>query len=76
MRYGQFINDVIGFVIVALAVFLLVKQVNRIKGAIDRPKPAAAPATKECQFCASSISDPRHAVPTLHVTVVTNTSPR
>jgi large conductance mechanosensitive channel len=36
-------------------VFLLVKQVNRIKSAIDRPQ--AAPATtRECPFCASTIS--------------------
>jgi large conductance mechanosensitive channel len=56
IAYGQLINDVIGFLIVALAVFLLVKQVNRIKSAIDRPAPSAEPVTKECQFCASTIS--------------------
>lgn len=56
IAYGQFINDVLGFLIVALAVFLLVKQVNRIKSGLDKPTPAAAPATKECQFCASTIS--------------------
>jgi len=53
VAYGQFINDIIGFLIVAAAVFVLVKQVNRIKGA---PAPAAAPATKECPYCASTIS--------------------
>ena len=52
IAYGQFINDVIGFIIVALAVFLLVKQVNRIKG----PAPVAAPPTRDCPFCASAIS--------------------
>jgi len=56
IAYGQFINDVVQFVIVALAVFLLVKQVNRIKSAVDRPIPSAAPTTKDCQFCASTIS--------------------
>src|SRR5262245_26430492 len=56
IAYGQLINDVIGFLIVALAVFLLVKQVNRIKSAVDRPAPAAAPSTTECPFCASTIS--------------------
>ena len=55
IAYGQFLNDIIGFLIVALAVFLIVKQVNRIKSAVDRPAPAAA-ATKECPFCASTIS--------------------
>ena len=56
IAYGQFVNDVIAFLIVALAVFLVVKQVNRIKSAVDRPAPSAAPTTKDCPFCASTIS--------------------
>jgi large conductance mechanosensitive channel len=56
IAYGQFINDVIGFLIIAFVVFLLVKQVNRIKSAMDTPAPAGAPTTKECPFCASTIS--------------------
>ena len=56
IAFGQFLNDVINFLIVALAVFLLVKQVNRIKSAVDRPQPAASPTTQECPFCASTIS--------------------
>jgi large conductance mechanosensitive channel len=55
IAYGQFLNDVIGFLIVALAVFLLVKQVNRIKSAVDKPA-AAESVTKECRFCATTIS--------------------
>jgi large conductance mechanosensitive channel len=51
IAYGQFINELVGFVIVALAVFLLVKQVNRLK----RPVPVAAVSTKDCPFCASAI---------------------
>ena len=47
IAYGQFINDVIGF--------LIVKQVNRIKSAVDKPADVEA-VTKECQFCASTIS--------------------
>jgi large conductance mechanosensitive channel len=54
IAYGQFINDIIGFVIVALAVFILVKQVNRIKSGLD--KPAADATTRECPFCTSTIS--------------------
>jgi large conductance mechanosensitive channel len=46
----------VGFLIVALAVFVIVKQVNRIKSAVDRPEPAAVPVTKECPQCASTIS--------------------
>ncbi len=56
IAYGQFINDVIGFLIIAFAVFLMVKQVNRIKSGIVEPAPAAAPSTKECPYCASTIS--------------------
>jgi len=52
IAYGQFVNDIVSFLIVALAVFLLVKQVNRLK----KPAPAAAPATKDCPFCASAIA--------------------
>jgi len=55
IAYGQFINEIIAFLIVAFAVFLLVKQVNRIKSSMDQA-PAAAPATKECAYCASTIS--------------------
>ena len=51
IAYGQFINEIVSFLIVALAVFLIVKQVNRLK----RPAPTAAPATKDCQFCLSSV---------------------
>jgi large conductance mechanosensitive channel len=53
LAYGAFINSVISFLIVTFAVFLLVKQVNRLR------KPASAaelPAsTKECPFCGKSI---------------------
>ena len=53
IAYGQFLNDVIGFLIVAAAVFLLVKQVNRLNAAA--PEPVAAPAMKDCPYCASPI---------------------
>jgi large conductance mechanosensitive channel len=55
IAYGQFLNDIIGFLIVALAVFILVKQVNRLKTSFEKPAVAAAPATKECPFCAEAI---------------------
>ena len=56
IAFGQFINDVINFLIVALAIFVLIKQVNRVKSALDRPGPAAPSTTKDCPFCASAIS--------------------
>ena len=53
INYGIFINTVIEFVIVAFAVFLLVRGLNRLA---RKPKPAAAPTTKECPYCASTIA--------------------
>ena len=56
IAYGQFVNDIFSFLIIAAAVFVLVKQVNRIKSGLDRPAPSAAPTTKECPYCQSTIS--------------------
>ncbi|HXJ93593.1 MAG TPA: large-conductance mechanosensitive channel protein MscL [Terriglobia bacterium] len=50
LNYGTFLNTVIEFLIVAFAVFMLIKWVNRIL-----PKPAAAPTTKECGYCKMNI---------------------
>ena len=49
INYGLFINTVINFLIVGFAVFLTVKQVNRMR------RPAEAPATKDCPYCYSAI---------------------
>lgn len=52
IRYGNFINTVVYFLIVAWILFLIVRAINRIQ------RPAAedpAPATKECPYCLSSI---------------------
>jgi len=51
INYGVFLNAVINFIIVAFVVFLLVKQVNRMK---KEPAPAE-PNTKECKYCLSNI---------------------
>jgi large conductance mechanosensitive channel len=56
VAYGQLMNDLVNFLIVALAVFVLVKQVNRIKSSVDKPGAAAGPTTRECPYCASTIS--------------------
>ncbi len=53
IAYGVFLNTIIEFLIVAFAVFLLVKSVSRMM-----PKPAPAPpppATKDCSYCKMSI---------------------
>jgi large conductance mechanosensitive channel len=52
LNYGLFLNAVIQFLIVAFAIFLVVKQVNRFQAP---PPPAPAPATKDCPFCATAI---------------------
>jgi large conductance mechanosensitive channel len=52
LNYGLFLNTVINFLIVALAVFLVVQQVNRWT---KKPAPAAVPTTKECPQCAMTI---------------------
>lgn len=56
IAYGQFLNDIISFVIVAFVVFLLVKQVNRIKSGIEGPQEKGQPTSKDCPYCISSIS--------------------
>ena len=48
IAYGQFLNDVTNFLIIALVIFLLVKQVNRMK---RQPEPT----TKDCPYCLSTI---------------------
>jgi large conductance mechanosensitive channel len=53
INYGLFLNTIIDFVIVAFAIFLLIRQVNRLK---RQPEPApAVPTTKECPYCLSVI---------------------
>jgi large conductance mechanosensitive channel len=59
IRYGAFINAVINFVLVALALFLVIKAYNRTQ----RPRPAEEPATRECPFCASAIPVPAKRCP-------------
>jgi large conductance mechanosensitive channel len=56
IAFGQFINDILGFFIVAAAVFVLVKQVNRIKNAVDVPSGPPSTMTKECPLCTTTIS--------------------
>jgi large conductance mechanosensitive channel len=49
--YGAFLNTILDFIVVAFVIFLLIRQVNRLK-----KEPAPAPATtKECPYCLSVI---------------------
>ncbi|HWP22778.1 MAG TPA: large conductance mechanosensitive channel protein MscL [Candidatus Binatia bacterium] len=51
LNYGIFFNQVINFLIIALAIFLLLKQVRRLQP----PAPAAVPTTKDCPYCLSAV---------------------
>jgi large conductance mechanosensitive channel len=51
INYGMFLNTVIDFVIVALVIFLVVRQINRW----NKPAPAPVPSTKDCPYCVSAI---------------------
>jgi large conductance mechanosensitive channel len=53
LNYGLFFNTILDFVIVAFAIFIMIKQINRMKRE-EAPAPAA-PTTKECSFCFSMI---------------------
>jgi large conductance mechanosensitive channel len=59
INYGVFLNNVLDFLIVAFAIFLVVKQANRYKSA---PAPAV-PTTKACKFCATEIPIPATRCP-------------
>ena len=55
LNYGAFINYVFTFLIVAFAVFLLIRQINNMRRRMEAPKVAAAPTTKDCPYCVSKI---------------------
>ena len=63
MNIGVFINTIISFLIVAFAVFLVVKNINRLKREEEAP---VVPASKECPYCLSVI--PLKAVRCPHCT--------
>ena len=54
LNYGAFINTIISFLIIAFAVFLVIRQLNRLKKKAEAQAPAAA--TKECPYCFSAIA--------------------
>lgn len=52
INYGLFLNAIISFLIVSLAIFIVIKQMNRLQS----PPPAAEPTTKSCPECCSTIA--------------------
>jgi large conductance mechanosensitive channel len=68
LNYGLFINAIIDFLIIAFAVFLLVREINRLNRA-----PPTTPTTRPCPYCISSI--PVQATRCPHCTSALETSP-
>ncbi len=54
LRYGVFVNEIISFLIVSFAVFLLVKSINRLRRK-EEGKAAPAADTRQCPYCLSVI---------------------
>ena len=52
VKWGAFVQTIIDFVIVAFVIFLIIKAANKMK----KPAPVAAPTTKECPHCLSTIN--------------------
>ena len=52
LNYGQFLNSIAEFLIIAFAVFLLVRQINRLKTPVPTPP---VPDQRDCPFCVSRI---------------------
>ena len=52
VNYGLFLNTVLDFVLVAFVIFLVVRQMNRLK----KVDPQATPQVKDCPYCLSSIA--------------------
>jgi len=53
LNYGLLINTIVNFLIVAFAIFFLVRGINRLKE--QEEAPPAEPTTKECPLCLSTV---------------------
>ncbi|MGH7886951.1 MAG: large conductance mechanosensitive channel protein MscL [Candidatus Binatia bacterium] len=53
MNYGIFVNTILNFLIIAFVLFVIIRQMNAMKQ--PAPAPAAAPATKDCPHCLSTV---------------------
>ncbi len=54
LNYGMFVNTVISFLIVAFAVFMVIKSLNRLKRAEEAPPDE--PTIKDCPYCLNTIA--------------------
>jgi large conductance mechanosensitive channel len=55
INYGSFINNILDFLIVAFAMFIIVQWYQTMVERIEGPAPVAAPVTKDCPYCLSAI---------------------
>jgi len=55
IKYGAFIMAIINFLIVAFALFMVIKAMNKAASLTKEPEEEAAPTTKECPFCKTEI---------------------
>lgn len=51
VTYGSFIQNIVDFIIIVFVIFLMIRAINSTK----KPVPAAAPTTKECPYCFTTI---------------------
>ena len=61
MAYGQFLNTIVNFLIVAFVIFLVVKTANKLQR--QAPPAPAIPTTKDCKFCCQAIPIPATRCP-------------
>lgn len=59
LAYGDFVNTLVNFVIIAFVIFLVIKAIEKMK----RPAPAPDATTKDCPFCFSAIAIPATRCP-------------
>lgn len=66
LNYGNFLNNVIQFLIIAFSVFVMVRAINKLKERALPPAETGEPVTKDCPFCLSTI--PVKAIKCSHCT--------
>lgn len=55
LNYGLFLNRIIDFLIIAFVLFLIIKAINKARALTKKPEAEAAPTTKVCPYCKSTI---------------------
>ncbi len=56
INYGIFINSIIDFILIGIALFILIKQINRFTKKAPSSVSASEPTIKQCKFCFTDIS--------------------